>query len=195
MANEFKLNAPFVPKIIQRTDGGSLCSEVFTLNDDTKTAAVVNTDGWQTEDTANGANYPVISDGFSKMIVWWVSDEAGSGVGPRLIIAGKRPFDTRSIIAAADGDIFDTHSEALSWFSCPPKTPTSTLSGAACLHTHAIEFSHVSNTDQTEDAIFYSGTTKIYGGPIIDVRGTSQVTSLVTQVSTADGYVLGQFIE
>tara|TARA_R110000824_G_scaffold14675_1_gene62287 strand:- start:1 stop:585 length:585 start_codon:yes stop_codon:yes gene_type:complete len=194
MANEDKLNALINPKILRHAGNGRRYSEVFTLNTNTK--GLVCADGWQTEDTTNGVNYPVNSSGFSKMNIWWVSDEASTDLGPRVIVVGKRPFNSASLIAGKDGTIFDTYSAALNWFSCPPlEAPTATLSGAANLYTHAFEFSNASDVDQAEDSIFYSGTTKIYGGPIIDVTGTEQVATQLTQLSIADGYILGQFIE
>ena len=197
MANEFKLNAAITPKILRHMGNGSRCSEVFTLNTDTKTSTTVNADGWQTEDTTNGRMYPVVSDGFSKLAVWWVSnhDASGTDVGPTIIVAGKRPFHSYSLLAAADGSIFDGHSAALNWFPCQLESAGDlVVADEKIASKHAFHFS-VHEDPILADAIFYSGSTKIYGGPILDVRGTEQVAALVAVASANDGYVVGQFLE
>ena len=202
MANEFKIRETINPKVIRRNTSGGASSEMFMLSSDTKTAGAVQADGWQSTDSSNGTLFSVNSDGFTKMKVWWVSDEASTDAGAQGVVVGQRPYVASSMKDATDGSIFDTHSQDLAWFTCTPvgvnntvtdRGPSDGINPPTMTDTFIIGFEG-GNLSETH-GVFYSGTTRIYGGPLVDVSGTTRVTCLTLVASTADGYFVGQFVE
>lgn len=202
MANEFKIKETIEPKMIRRNTSGGASSEMFMLSSDTKTAGAVQADGWQSTDADNGTLFSVNSDGFTKMKVWWISDEAGSDAGAQGVVVGQRPYVATSMKEATDSSIFDTHSQDLAWFTCTPMGNNNTQSDRGDTLTviprtfsdaFIIGFDHADLSQN--HGVFYSGTTRIYGGPLVDVSGTTRVTCLTLVASTADGYFVGQFVE
>ena len=203
MANEFKIKETLNPKVIRRNTSGGASSEIFMLSSDTKTASAVNATGWQSTDSNNGTLFSVNADGFTEMKVWWVSDSADDDAQVNAVVVGQRPYVESSMKDATDSSIFDTHSQDLAWFSCPPvrqnnyvyqRPANSTASDDPAMY-HDVFGIGVKDTElKVIQGHFYSGTTKIYGGPIVDVSGTTRVTCLTTRVSDNDGYFVGQFI-
>ena len=202
MANEFKIRETINPKVIRRNTSGGASSEIFMLSSDTNTAGVVQADGWQSTDATNGTLFSVNSDGFTKMKVWWVSDSADEDTTVNAVVVGQRPYVASSMKDASDGSIFDTHSQDLAWFSCPSIGQNRSIGFRGTTTDDDPTFYHDVFAIGVEDGDLrltlghiYSGTTRIYGGPTVDVSGTIRVTCVTTRVSANDGYFVGQFVE
>tara|TARA_Y100001973_G_scaffold35824_1_gene53923 strand:+ start:860 stop:1474 length:615 start_codon:yes stop_codon:yes gene_type:complete len=204
MANEFKIKETLNPKVIRRNTSGGASSEMFMLSSDTKTAGAVNATGWQSTDSSNGTLFSVNSDGFTEMKVWWVSDSIDDDVPVVAVVVGQRPYVESSMKDATDSSIFDTHSQDLAWFSCPPvrqnnhpyhRPGNTTDEGDPSTYHDVFGIGVRDSALKVVLGHFYSGTTKIYGGPIVDVSGTTRVTCLTTRASDNDGYFVGQFIK
>tara|TARA_R100000655_G_scaffold106339_2_gene155528 strand:+ start:431 stop:949 length:519 start_codon:yes stop_codon:yes gene_type:complete len=168
-----------------------------------KNTDIAHADAFNDAAAADGVSIPIVSEGYSKMCVWWVTDAPAAAISPRVAILGKRPFNLESMggdDSASEAGPYDTHSTKSDslWLPCNIDTAENEgLSGV----TTTFFFCGVTGVLVQADSTFYnpsaaSTDTKVFAGPTVDVSGTLEVTAVCTVAAHADndGYLLGQFI-
>lgn len=210
------LNSTLVnPSILSSTMKGQKCSEVFLLNSDLREGASTAVTSIVGTINSTGQFYPVRSDGWSELQLWHLSELADGENSGTYSVIGKRPFVSDSFNDGnIQGSVFKDLTESNVWFPCPvlsssvinpgtdsdaaaPITPPAGCHQCGSMFTFDNHAGSV--LDVTDTSVLISGSTRLFGGVTVDVRGTKEITVVSGQALGADsndaeGYILGQFI-
>lgn len=223
-----ELNTTVVnPSILSSTYKGHKCSEVFLLNSNAtlnEGVAVITLDSGDAEPA--GQFHAVNSDGWSELQIWLVGTLAdGQRSGTHTVI-GKRHFvsaslPTGNISTNVYGGDAGEITALNAWFSCPvlsstvvnpgtdadANSPFSPPMGCHQCGSMVTWDSHNGGVQDVSDtSALLNGTTRVFGGVTVDVRGTKEITVISGDpvlCGTADGgagtdsgeaYILGQFV-
>lgn len=211
-----ELNTTVVnPSILSSTYTGNKCSEVFLLNSDVTTSAGTAVTTLDVDDAeAAGQFHAVNSDGWSELQIWLVGTIADGGTSGSHSVVGRRHFVSASLPTAnIDTGVFGGDAGEITalnaWFSCPVLSSTVVNPGTDSDATSAFSppmgchqcgsmvtwESHGGTVQDVSDiSILLDGTTRIFGGATIDVRGTKEITVVSGEATTGEAYILGQFV-
>ena len=192
-----------VPKVLNTQGSGRKTSEVFTLSTQPET---VSDAGFATE-AADGTMFQVVSDGFSRLLVWAVTEVVSTDLQVMYSIIGKRPFETGQIktanVAGADG----AFTAANLWLPCPIETTPATTGIAASTAPKATGGIICNGADPAvaTGAVAVAATVGIatagtevtvFPSVIVDCSGTLRVSAYINKITNGDGgVILGQFID
>lgn len=203
------------PSILSSTMKGHKCSEVFLLNSDTTTGQDTQATTILAGDTASDGQFHVVrSDGWSELQLWMVGSIADGAASGTHTVIGKRHFVSESFPTGnISSNVYKAITALNAWFSCPvlssttinpgtdsnATTPVSPPMGCHQSGSMVTWDSHAGGVlDVSDTSVLLNGTSRIFGGVTVDVRGTKEITVVTGEatVTTASNgaYILGQFI-
>ena len=217
-----ELNTTVVnPSILSSTYKGHKCSEVFLLNSDaTLNEGVAVTTLVPDDAEAAGQFHAVNSDGWSELQIWLVGTVADGEASGTHTVIGRRHFvsaslPTGNISTNVYGGDAGEITALNAWFSCPvlsstvvnpgtdadANSPFSPPMGCHQCGSMVTWDSHNGGVQDVSDtSALLNGTTRIFGGVTVDVRGTKEITVISCDPTVAAGansgeaYILGQFV-
>lgn len=213
-----KLNTTVVnPSVLSSTYKGHKCSEVFLLNSDaTLNEGTAVTDLLASTAEAAGQFYTVNSDGWSELQIWLVGTVADGEASGTHTVIGKRHFVSTSFPTDnIDSGVYQAITGLNAWFSCPvlsstvinpgtdsdDATPNSPPMGCHQCGSMVTWDSHAGGVlDVSDTSLLLNGTTRVFGGAVVDVRGTKEITvvsgdpTVAAGANSGEAYILGQFI-
>tara|TARA_R110002020_G_scaffold215462_7_gene422701 strand:- start:2710 stop:3363 length:654 start_codon:yes stop_codon:yes gene_type:complete len=206
-----------IPSVLTSTYKGHKASEVFVLNSDLREGASTAVTSIVGTTSDAGQFYAVNSDGWSELQLWHLSELADTESCGTYSVIGKRPFLSASFNDGnIQGSVFKALDESNVWFPCPvlsssvinpgtdsdaaaPITPPAGCHQCGSMFTFDNHAGGV--LDVTDTSVLISGTTRLFGGVTIDVRGTKEITVVAgvdlsggLNAGDAEGYILGQFV-
>ena len=203
---------PIVPKVLRTQGSGRKTSEVFTLCTE---AEVISAAAWVTP-ASDGTSFQVVSEGFSKLLVWSITELADTESNVSYSIVGQRPFVSSSIKAATSA-ADSTYTAATLWLPCPILSPntqgsdslargdTNTLSDRAIFPALAsggiicngadVGITTGKISDVSRAGVLNATTTYAFPSVIVDCAGCEKITAYIHIAASNGGMILGQFIE
>ena len=201
------------PSIATSTLTGAKCSEIFTILGNIRTTSATIEDMAASTPADGGVYQRINSDGWSVLQVWQVfAATDGSDAGTYSVL-GKRPFVSTSFPTDAinTSNVFTGLTAANTYLPCPvisssgvaPGTDSDdTTANTPPMGSHQVgsTFTFNNHGGTTADAsvtlnlLSDTSTTFVGGGVLVDIRGTTEVTMIMTDSPVPHGYFIGQFI-